>query len=607
MRLKQIKILLLITLFLKPTLLCSGKFHEYRHYIDNPRNRAIRKMNNLIGMPRKLAESEYRNLRILYDISDLISLNYTKPNAYSLLVEEILPSVLQHISETLEVNGPEIMQFPKNTGGETLTCADHTIPPSYYGTLFKTDLILFITLDYNLSDGTLAWASPCSLTPITMRPVTGRVTFNPNHFSSSGQENFNDVFSTTIHEVYHILGLNPFLYQYFYNRQTGKIRPTSEVYKTDTTDDYPTRIITPKVVEVAREHFGCDTITGVPMENNGGSGSVGAHWEKNFLMNDFMVAILTPHSVISKFTLALMEDTGWYKVNYNYSEPLFFGRNKGCEFVKKNECHIYGKTCTELETEAFGCHYDYQFKTYCAKNTFMDDCKFYTYADNFNMDCRRTKDTLTEKSKAIKEFFGPFGRCFHTEITEESTKIRHACYKSYCNDLRQVVIEIGETEFTCATSGQILNLSPVLSGFITCPDLEDFCLHNEAKCPDDCNLNGRCHENGVCYCYSKYSGNACQKKDGVDIIKEAEDQDGNETKTTEDPVNCDPICISGKCVKNETNADSPDYCQCFEGYQGKNCNVEVTDGNQTEPEPESSGITNEIFAVNFIIFLMWFK
>ncbi|VDO35065.1 unnamed protein product [Haemonchus placei] len=39
-------------------------------------------------------------------------------------------------------------------------------------------------------------------------------------------------------------------------------------------------IVTPKVREEVRRHFNCSTLEGAELENQGGRGTVGAHWEK---------------------------------------------------------------------------------------------------------------------------------------------------------------------------------------------------------------------------------------------------------------------------------------------------------------------------------------
>ncbi len=36
---------------------------------------------------------------------------------------------------------------------------------------------------------------------------------------------------------------------------------------------------------------------------------------------------------VSEFSLALLEGTGWYKVNYDLADKMTWGKNKGCDFL----------------------------------------------------------------------------------------------------------------------------------------------------------------------------------------------------------------------------------------------------------------------------------
>ena len=52
-------------------------------------------------------------------------------------------------------------------------------------------------------------------------------------------------------------------------------------------------MITPKVLSYARNHFNCPSLTGVPLENEGTSGSLGSHWEKDIFYNEYMTSSVT--------------------------------------------------------------------------------------------------------------------------------------------------------------------------------------------------------------------------------------------------------------------------------------------------------------------------
>lgn len=46
-----------------------------------------------------------------------------------------------------------------------------------------------------------------------------------------------------------------------------------------------------------------------------------------------MIADDADNIVISKISLALFEDSGWYGVDYSYADELFWGKNQGCAFT----------------------------------------------------------------------------------------------------------------------------------------------------------------------------------------------------------------------------------------------------------------------------------
>ena len=95
-----------------------------------------------------------------------------------------------------------------------------------------------------------------------------------------------------------------------------------------------TLLKTPKVVALARQHFGCHTLAGVEIEDDGGPGTAGSHWEKRHVMNEFMAG--SPSGFAnskSALTLGLMEDTGWYRADFSRADALTWGYQYGCDFL----------------------------------------------------------------------------------------------------------------------------------------------------------------------------------------------------------------------------------------------------------------------------------
>ncbi len=66
------------------------------------------------------------------------------------------------------------------------------------------------------------------------------------------------------------------------------------------------------------------SIEAVDLEDQGGSGSQSSHFERSMLYNEMMIASSIPDAAFSDFSLALLEDSGWYKSDYSYSVNCYF-------------------------------------------------------------------------------------------------------------------------------------------------------------------------------------------------------------------------------------------------------------------------------------------
>ena len=134
-----------------------------------------------------------------------------------------------------------------------------------------------------------------------------------------------------LHEIIHILALSPALYSKFPQYQTKKaVKKINR--KTVNGNIQVNALVTTKLLETAKTHFGCSSLEGVFLENEGTQASAGAHWEKDIFGNELMTSQKSGISSLSVLTLALLEDTSWYKVNYSLSENYQWGKGKGCSF-----------------------------------------------------------------------------------------------------------------------------------------------------------------------------------------------------------------------------------------------------------------------------------
>jgi leishmanolysin-like peptidase len=87
-----------------------------------------------------------------------------------------------------------------------------------------------------------------------------------------------------------------------------------------------TVLSTPNLLALARQHFDCPSLDGVELEDDGGKGTAGSHWERRVLLNEYMTgAPIGLKNAKSAFTLALLQDSGWYQANFQAADLLAWG------------------------------------------------------------------------------------------------------------------------------------------------------------------------------------------------------------------------------------------------------------------------------------------
>jgi hypothetical protein len=61
--------------------------------------------------------------------------------------------------------------------------------------------------------------------------------------------------------------------------------------------------------------YGCDKVEGMLLEDQDGS-YISSHWERKVGGTEFMIPTNKKDSIVSRVSLALLDSTGWYEVNY---------------------------------------------------------------------------------------------------------------------------------------------------------------------------------------------------------------------------------------------------------------------------------------------------
>ncbi len=205
---------------------------------------------------------------------------------------------------------------------------------------WEGDIFLVPVIDSSLDEGVDAAAYPLALDKNTNRPILGCVCLG-THYNFSQGNYIRFLGMLLLHEISHVLAFNEQLYEYF-------VDVTNPTVKELVNGANRTLLATPKVLEYARNHFGCQSLTGVELENQGGEGSEGSHWEARIMLGDYMISTDYPELVVSDITLAVFEDSGWYGVNY-YTGGLFkTGKGEGCNFLQR-KCISGEKTSFPLD------------------------------------------------------------------------------------------------------------------------------------------------------------------------------------------------------------------------------------------------------------------
>ena len=231
------------------------------------------------------------------------------------------------------------------------------------------DLVIFSRFE-SFKTSTLATAGAIYIDSKTYQPFCGLI--NINHqidFSRKGIEEY--LTNILVHEMTHILGFSSFFFEFFKFNFTQIDKYSIKRYYLNS----------PKVIKVAKKYFNCSDIDGVELENDGSEGTMGSHWEARILLGEYMCgAIRTEEEIISEFTLAYLEDTGYYKANYYIGGLMRYGKNKGCAFIKDRCVNNY-EINPEFENEFFDTIY-YRIDPSCSSSRLGRTYNFLTLYSN---------------------------------------------------------------------------------------------------------------------------------------------------------------------------------------------------------------------------------
>ncbi|GAM20237.1 hypothetical protein SAMD00019534_034120 [Acytostelium subglobosum LB1] len=409
------------------------------------------------------------------------------PSMKRLITDYILPTMSEVFGSVILVdrNEPDVLKFNQdiyNTFSQQ--CNYGVNVPSTYVTngAPNTDHVVFVTVRPTTDTSTIAYAMPCNFdvrgSGFYGRPKASGINFNPSYFYNYVNKptgfRYREYVRVGIHEMTHSLGFSNFFYNSFTTSRGARYNAASEIRRKGTSpagerfNAKKFAIVSPNVVNFVRDHYDCDSIGYAELEDAGGAGTSGSHWEKRTAGEEYMLGFVSPLAPITNLTLSLLKDTGWYDIDYSHSEKLVFGKNLGCRWLDQcsdNTWNYQGYFCTN--NGDVGCTATRMGKGVCLlgygslkpeyqhfKNprlggldSVADNCPYYQVYDEIDTSqyCVNEEENSTLEA-TVGEVFGSNSRCF--EFTSGGDRVRHACWQMKCNG-KNIDITIGGQVYTC--------------------------------------------------------------------------------------------------------------------------------------------------------------
>ena len=360
------------------------------------------------------------------------------------------------------------------------------IPITNLGEIDQYDLIIFPSLDLEgqfIGEGILAAASSCIHSQYNNRPIVGVIFLNKELNTKLDIEHY--IKNALLHELFHILGFNVMFFKQSYEENNYKY------------------LNSPKLLEKARIHFGCNDIKGLRLEDQGEIGTKGSHWDARYMQGELMIGEDYTEVELSDMTLAFLEDLGFYKIKY-YTGGLFrFGKNQGCAFLQKNCVYNEGRNslfpnefctdstsafCTGSHTSKGTCYivkhpekipkqYQYYTEPAAGGKVLPDYCpiSFYNYEDNYY---NYPTNCNYGKKENSDEIIGSNSLCFESSVNlDKKTSI---CYEIECDKVnKRIKVNIGGKTIICPGKKMEMSNPEGLKGYLSCPDYNMVCTSDK--------------------------------------------------------------------------------------------------------------------------------
>ena len=338
----------------------------------------------------------------------------------------------------------------------------------------------------------IAYSADCGMTSYDRadengRPVAGYINFCPPKLRMFKKQK-HKLILTIIHEIIHVLGFSKDHFALFKdcsNTEIGSKCPPQRSPMFRKMGNY-TRLLTNNVVKHMQEQFKCNKSNfGGPLDLKKHKYNdiyvLQSHWDGKLLYGSVMAPTMGPPELtfVDTISLALLEDSGWYKVNYSYADAYPWGREKGCNYASMD--FDIGSCKYGNEMVYNGCNIYHTHRIECDGINTLDSemlesnsCREVIYDgdsrpeflrnDGFLLRCLLSNISNSDSSKEISDTKALTGTCF---------KIR-------CSELKKIEVIIDLLNIDCPI-GKTVNIEKAgFHGIIVCPrELDLICFQRE--------------------------------------------------------------------------------------------------------------------------------
>ena len=218
-------------------------------------------------------------------------------------------------------------------------------------------------------------------------------------------------------------------------------------------------VVTPKVAAAAQSYFDCPSAAGMELENAFGISCEGmrqSHWKHRMISGEFMLATTIDRpQFISPMSFALLEDSGWYVMNYDMlsglvgevqpAKGMWWGYHEGCPFLQgkciSDNKVVGGDFCLPSQADTFKCSVDRRDILVCTTGHTRGSIEFKTQLAPYMYGSEYFHgQKLMDYCPAFEQFTGSAcdtdSRCMHISGNE-----RPECLTVVCNaESYQVVV-----------------------------------------------------------------------------------------------------------------------------------------------------------------------